>query len=209
MFSFGQTTYKFNRYSMVNSLNQCLAFLATLMIIILCSDYAYGQKEINRKITQSSGKKIVNILHQTRIKLSETLKTLTKQESICSQNERKCSMSLNLVEKQIKKINVAVAVYFQRERAPQLSTKVALALRDEVWLLLDQRNHLFQRINGRFCLRPKWERLLAKMYVSLRKTTSATLHALRAYQCSGREEDLAFAKRIKVTSFSREYTSGK
>jgi hypothetical protein len=206
---FGHINHKFDHYSIVKFLNKYLVLLATLIIIVLCSDQAYGQKEMDRKITQSSGKKIVHILHQTRLKLSETLKSLSKQEAICPQNERKCSISLKLVESQIKKINGAVTIYFQREREPQLSTKVALALRDEVWLLLDQRNHLFQRINGRFCLRPKWERLLAKMYVSLKRITPATLHALRAYQCSGREEDLAFAKRIKATSFSREYTSGK
>ena len=171
-----------------------LYHLFSFCLLTLSSSQVFCELTLDK----NNGKRLVEQLKVERLRLQEALQALLPlQEGQANHTSNDDTKQLYRIEKLVGSIQEKAMMYFQAQRSIQISTKLTLQLRDQIWSLLDYRNKLFQRVKGCFCLRPEWERTMAKIYLNHQKKQRAISHFLRAYNCGGENKDLEIAKQIK------------
>ena len=104
-----------------------------------------------------------------------------------SKAEQKTADVLDLIERSSREVHEQVMIYYQAPRSVRTSKSLAtIKLRQEVWSLLHADRGMYQRSDGRFCLRASWRLLIASAYHKLGEMTKSSLHQRHAQACPPR-----------------------
>lgn len=122
-------------------------------------------------------------------------------QGLRARRQRKRAAShLKKVFKTISLISGHIQKYHQRQRHHKLKSSIYLKWRAQVWAFIDERESLFDRIDGRLCLRPIWSRAIAQLAGRVEQNDLSLEYWMRAYRCGGESQDLIEAQKLSSSS---------
>lgn len=181
--------------------------LSLLLNLSLLNLNANAERERSPKaftLNEQSVKRLNQDLIRAQKRL---LNTLIKLDAAGDLMERESAFLLNDIFRSLKTTHEVARLYHQSERSPSLQQKHSFPeyhqLRRRVLSLVDEREALFDRVDGRLCLRPRWARLIAETAQRLKQIKLSTEYWMRAYSCHGLSSDLEAAKNLERSSVSK------
>ena len=169
-----------------------LFVMVILMSFLIVSLKTYGSPTVPL-ITQGSALQLNKRLKKGQSRLLSNLKRLEEK----SKRGQASDSMVKQIIRQLKRVQEVASRYHQAERNASLKLKTPvkeyLELRRRVLSLVDEREALFDRVDGRLCLRPRWARLIAKSASELKQIKIAREYSMRSYSCNGTKADRAMA----------------
>jgi hypothetical protein len=157
-----------------------------------------------KKMTASlkrAHRSLKSVLGQVKRELELTSDLSNADQGLRARRQRKRAAShLKKVLKTTSLISGHIQKYHQRQRHHKLKSSIYLKLRAQVWAFIDERESLFNRIDGRLCLRPIWSRAIAQLAERVERKDLSLEYWMRAYRCGGESQDLIEAQRLSTSS---------
>ena len=150
-------------------------------------DYEHRLDQGAKKLNHSA-QRLRKYLHHLQILHSQDRQRASHHsKNNSSKTEQKTADVLDLIERSSREVHEQVMIYYQAPRSMRTSRSPAtIKLRDEVWSLLHADRGMYQRSDGRFCLRASWRLLIASTYHKLGEMTKSSLHQRHAQACPPR-----------------------
>ena len=157
-----------------------------------------------KKMTASlkrAHRSLKSVLGQVKRELELTSDLSSADQGLRAKRQRKRVVShLKKVLKTTSLISRHIQKYHQRQRHHKLKSSIYLKLRAQVLAFIDERESLFDRINGRLCLRPIWSRAIAQLAERVERKDLSLEYWMRAYRCGGESQDLLEAQKLNSSS---------